>query len=107
MPCMSYENDHHSGPPTDSWEYQELKKTNDKLARIACKVMTELVAHGKADFLVLKDDELREWWEKHQEADRKAREAAEAKKRLAQVRREALSKLTPEEKKALGIKTKG
>jgi hypothetical protein len=114
MPCRSYEDDHHSGSPTDSWQYRELKEINDRLARIACKAMTELVEQGKADFLVLRDDELREWWEKHQEADRKARKAEEAKKRaaeekkrLAQLRSEVLAKLTSEEKKALGIKTKG
>jgi len=63
-----------------------------------------LVEQGKADFLILRDDEVREWWEQHQEADRKAREARERKAREAKIRKEALAKLTPEEKKILGIK---
>jgi hypothetical protein len=42
MPCKSYEDDYRSGSPTDSWQYKELKANNDKLARIACKAMTEL-----------------------------------------------------------------
>jgi hypothetical protein len=54
--------------------------------------------------LILRDDEVRDWWEAHQEADRKAREARERKAHDAQVRKEALAKLTPEEKKILGIK---
>lgn len=83
---------------------REWKQKTDKLARIACKAMTELVEQGKADFLVLRDDEVREWWEQHQEADRKSREAREKKEREARIRKEALAKLTPEEKKILGIK---
>jgi ribosomal protein S1 len=104
MPCRSYEDDYRSGEPTDSWQYKELKANNDKLARIACKAMTELVKAGYADFLVLKDDEIREWWEKHQEADRKAREKEERKKERTKLRRAALRKLTEEEKIALGLK---
>ena len=106
MPCRSYEDDYRSGEPTDSWQYKELKlkANNDKLARIACKAMTELVKAGYADFLVLKDDEIREWWEQHQEADRKAREKEERKKERTKLRRQALKKLSEEEKIALGLK---
>ena len=101
---MSYEDNHRTGSATDSWQYKELKANNDKLARIACKAMTELVKSGHADFLVLKDDEVREWWEKHQEADRKAQAEKAEKARRAQLRKQALSKLSDDEKAALGIK---
>jgi ABC-type cobalamin/Fe3+-siderophores transport system ATPase subunit len=104
MPCRSYEDDYHTGPPTDSWQYKELKKINDRLARIACKAMTELVEQGKADFLVIRDDEVREWWDKHQEADRKAKEQAAEKRRINKLKKEALAKLSDEEKAVLGIK---
>lgn len=97
MPCMSYDD-------RPDYSTREWKNKTDKLARIACKAMEELVKSGKADFLLIKDDEVREWWEQHQEADRKAREAREQKERDARVRREALAKLTDEEKKILGIK---
>lgn len=103
MPCRDYESDRYSSP-TDSWQYQEMKDRADMLARIACKAMTELVEQGRADFLVLRDDEVRAWWEKHQEADRKAREKEERKKQVAKTRREALKKLSDEEKIALGLK---
>jgi hypothetical protein len=104
MPCRSYEDDYRTGSPTESWQYKELKQNNDKLARIACKAMTELIEQGKADFLILRDDEVREWWEQHQEADRKAQEAKAEKARLAKAKKDALAKLTPEEKKILGLK---
>ena len=74
------------------------------MARIACKALTELVKSGYADFLVLKDDEVREWWEAHQEADRKAQEEKAEKRRIAKLKKEALAKLSDEEKLALGIK---
>jgi len=99
MPCMSYDD-------RPDYNARDWKNKTDKLARIACKAMTELVEQGKADFLILRDDEVREWWEAHQEADRKAREARERKAHEARVRKEALAKLTDEERKVLGIRNK-
>jgi hypothetical protein len=102
MPCMSYESNWASD--RNDRDIKRLKAEADKLARIACKAMTELVKSGHADFLVLKDDEVREWWEQHQEADRKAQEAKLERARKAKLKKEALAKLTNEEKKVLGIK---
>lgn len=101
MPCMSYDTEWANR--SNDRDIRMLKKEADKLARIACKAMTELVEQGKADFLILRDDEVREWWEQHQEADRKAREEREKKEREDRIRREALAKLTPEEKRILKI----
>lgn len=48
--------------------------------------------------------ELQIWWRDHQEQDAR-REAAKAKTaHLKEVRRQALEKLTPEERRALGVK---
>ena len=102
MPCMSY--DTNWANSSNDREVKLLKKEADKLARIACKAMTELVNQGKADFLVLKDDEVREWWDKHQEDDRRAQEAKRERDRRAQVKKDALAKLSAEERKILGIK---
>jgi hypothetical protein len=104
MPCRSYEDDYRSGEPTDSWQYRELKANNDKLARIACKAMTELENNKIEDLLLLRDDEVREWWAKHKEADRKAREKEQRKQERIRLRRAALRKLSEEEKIALGLK---
>ena len=89
----------------DDSAQKEMKAHADKLARIACKAMTELVKSGYADFLLLQDDEVREWWEKHQEDDRKAREAKAEMARIAKLKKDALAKLSDEEKAVLGIKT--
>ena len=103
MPCRDYASDSYADPK-DSWQFRELKERADMLARIACKAMTELAEQGRAEFLVLRDDEVREWWHQHQEADRKAQEAKLEKQRLAKIKKDALKKLTDEEKKVLGIK---
>ena len=45
MPCQSYESNWaHSSSDSD---VRRLKKEADKLARIACKALTELIKHGK------------------------------------------------------------
>ena len=103
MPCRDYESDRYSSP-TDSWQYQEMKNRADLLARIACKAMTELENNKIEDLLLLRDDEVREWWAKHKEADRKAQEKEERKQERLRLRRAALRKLTAEEKVALGLK---
>lgn len=102
MPCMSYDTNWASS--SNDRDIKRLKSEADKLARIACKAMTELVKSGHADFLVLKDDEVREWWDKHQEDDRKAQEAKLERARRAKLKKDALAKLSDEEKKILGIK---
>jgi len=102
MPCRDYGSDDVS--PTDSWQYRDLKERADMLARIACKAMTELENNKIEDLLLLRDDEVREWWAKHKEADRKAREQEERKQERLLLRRAALRKLSEEEKVALGLK---
>lgn len=84
-------------------DVRRLKKEADKLARIACAAMDELIKHGKADFLVLKNDELREWWEQHQEDDRKERERRAEIERRKRIKEEALARLSDEEKELLGL----
>jgi hypothetical protein len=100
MPCYD------GGGPSysdNTAELRQMKARIDLLARVACRALTELEDNGIADFLLLRDDETREFWEKHKEFDRK-RKAAEAEKlRLEEVKKAALAKLTDEEKAALGI----
>lgn len=120
MPCRDYGSDNWGrgggdNDPTNSWQYTELKKRTDMLARIACKAMDELEENNIVESILLKDDETREWYIAHKEADRKeAKNLAlkEEKARLARIvkaeetrlRNNALAKLTVEEKKALGIR---
>ena len=102
MPCMSY--DTNWAKSSSDRDVKALKKEADKLARIACKALQALEDMGKEDFLLLKDDEVREWWQTHQEADRAAREAEERKQAKAEAKARVLAKLTDEEKILLGLK---
>jgi hypothetical protein len=102
MPCQSYESNWASD--SNDYEVRKIKREADRLARIACRAMEALTEAGQADFLLLKDDETREWWTAHQEADRRAREQAEAKLRREELKAAALAKLTQEEREALGIR---
>ena len=108
MPCRDYD--------TDNWSFnqafsnrtaadvEDLKARADMLARIACKAMDELESNGIVEAILLRDDEVRNWYIAHKEADRIEAERIAAKKEKARLRKEALAKLTDAEKKLLGIK---
>ena len=99
MPCRDYESD-------DGYsQREEYKKQCDKLARIACKAMEQLEKSGRADFILIEDDELREWWSQHKEADRKEKARLAEIERKKKVKEEALAKLSDEEKQLLGLPT--
>ena len=123
MPCRDYDSDswsnnggnNGSSDPTNTWQYKDLKDRADMLARIACKAMDELETNSIAEAILLRDDEVREWYVAHKEADRKEAELVAAKKEKArllrvakaqeaQLRKNALAKLTDDEKRLLGIK---
>jgi len=63
MPCRDYRDDD---------DNRENRKRRDMLARIACKAMTELEKQGTAEFLLISDEEVREWWTQHKIDDAKA-----------------------------------
>lgn len=102
MPCQSYD-DNWRSYDDDRDKVKELKKQADMLARIACKALAELEDNKIEDMLLLRDDEVRQWWAKHKEDDRRAKEAREAKERRAAIKKAALAKLSEEEKELLGI----
>jgi hypothetical protein len=109
MPCRDYMDDVRSGPDP---QIAELKARCDKLSRIACRALTHIEeSEDGLEVLVLKDPEVQEWWTAHKEADRKAaqeherqRAARVEKDRLARIKKETLAQLSPDQKKALGIK---
>ena len=105
MPCQSYDNswrDHSS----DERKIRELKAQADKLARIACKALQALEDMKQEDFLLLRDDEVAKWWKEHKIADAAARVAEEVKRARLEAKKQALAKLTDEEKVLLGLKKK-
>jgi hypothetical protein len=100
MPCYD------GGGPSYSDNTDELRRMKariDLLARVACRALTELEDNGIADFLLLRDDETREFWEKHKEFDRKRKAEQAEKRRKAAIKKAALAKLSDEDKAALGI----
>ena len=66
-------------------------------------MMDELVAAGAADFLLIRDQQIREWWESVVARRKKEQELKERQERQQQLRESALSKLSSEEREALGI----
>lgn len=76
-------------------------RASDEMAQ---RIMDALCQNGQGDFLLLQDDEIREWWNGVTgERDRIARREAE-KRRREELRERALNKLTAEERQVLGIK---
>ncbi len=100
MPCRHYE--------SDDWgvarSAPQVKDELDRMARIACAAMEELVRQGKEDFLVLKNPEVAEWWAAHVKADRAEKARIAEQERRERVKKEALDRLTDEEKELLGLK---
>lgn len=105
MPCQSYDNSWDSGDD-DRRKIRELKKQADMLARIACKALEELEKNEVEDMLLLADDEVRTWWAKHKEDDRKEQARQAEIERKARIKQEALDRLSDEEKELLGLAPK-
>jgi len=125
MPCRDYDD----YTPRSNGQLEAAKETIkkqkaglDRLARLLCFVCEYLPADELEKlYRVLPDaehgaagKELKAWWVKHQEADRKERERIAREKavkekllkeeaRRAQVKTEALRKLTSEERQLLGL----
>lgn len=102
MPCQSYDNSWDDGG--DARKIRELKKQADKLARIACKALTELEKNGVEDLLLLKDDEVRQWWQQHKEDDAREQARLAEIERKERIKAEALASLSDEAKELLGLK---
>lgn len=86
------------------YEDQDYINTLSGVTKIAVVVISELINQGKADFLFLRDEEVKGFWDKHLAKILVVREEKEKVKREQEMRKAALAKLTPEEKKLLGIK---
>lgn len=75
-----------------------------KEGRISRKVMIELVKAGRADFLLLRDDEVSTWWNKIYGGVREKFERHQERVRIYNIKLEAYNKLTAPERKTLGIR---
>jgi hypothetical protein len=86
------------------YQDQDYIDTLSGVTKIAVITISELVNQGKADFLFLRDEEVKNFWDKHLIKIVAIREEKERVEREKEMRKAALAKLTPEEKKLLGIK---
>jgi hypothetical protein len=91
MPCRDYYSDSDNHTVSQA-TYDALKERADLLARVACKALNELESNEVADLLLIKDNEVREWWLQHKEDDRKER-LREAKQAKAKLKKEEAARV--------------
>lgn len=108
MPCRDWDYVDNSRAAQDYQKAaQDAQAAADKTARLLCELCTAIEKQGAG---VQVSQELADWWEDHKRLDAQraaaeaARLAADAeKKRLESLRQATLAKLTPDERKALGL----
>lgn len=113
MPCRDYYDDHPEQYFRDVTE-PALKKQISFAESALCAALKagEKLCEGKAHFYThidfadagITSKELATWQKKHRELDEKHRAEEAEKKRVAALKKSALSKLSKEELKALGVK---
>jgi len=84
-------------------EYMSLKNELDRVSRLLCWVLQNNKNVIDFESSIKNDKDLTKWWEQHQKIDKERMERLEAEKKKQQLKKMALSKLTTEERKALGI----
>lgn len=80
----------------------ELREKLDKVTRLLCGLCGRLIDAGKEGY-IHKNKELSEWWEEHQRIDAARLRMEAMQKKKEGLRKLGLSKLTAEERQALGI----
>lgn len=93
---------------TEVIEYIEKGFADDgymyKPERLARKVMIELVKAGRAEFLLLRDDEVSKWWGDIVGSIKGKIIRHKEKVRVYELKLQAYNKLTAAERKTLGIR---
>ncbi len=99
MPCMD--------PPwvqeqeaEDAEQMARLRKALERAGRAACEALKTLTTQQRARL----SPETRTWWEEHQAEDRDREQRERAKKAHADQKAAALAKLTPADRRALGLR---
>jgi len=75
-----------------------------KPERMARKIMVELVKAGRAEFLLLRDDEVNGWWGSIVGSIREKILKYKERVRVYEVKKQAYDKLTAQERRTLGIR---
>lgn len=95
MPCRDYDDG------LSTYQIQQIKI--DTLTRMLCETLTHVDESGYKTILNKRSKEVTQWWNEHQERDRKRRIAEGAELRRKSDKKAALAKLTPQERKLLGL----
>jgi hypothetical protein len=89
-------------------EYIERALDDDgyvyKSERLARKIMIELVKAGRAEFLLLRDDEVSKWWGSIVGGIQSKIAKHKERVRLYEIKLQAYNKLSAAERKTLGIR---
>ena len=93
MPCDS-------GMSSSSYDW-EARREMERLTRISCDIMGALERAGVN--MSAFGAETQNWWQQHKAHDAQKAAAAQAQQQREQHRQQGLAKLTPEERKALGL----
>ncbi len=104
MPCRDW--------VADEEDRQVAREEHEILETGMCAVLTVLENSNQFEDMMATIDwdeagisrwKLEKWWEDHKKKDAKRRAEAEKAARASELRKKALSKLSYEEKKALGL----
>jgi hypothetical protein len=113
MPCRDYQ-DEPGSVRTEYVDNPETRKRLDNVTALLCGLCSKLKGQELFNHILANDKKLAAWWKDHQEMDRrriaaeraaeeKKRKAREAKKKKEALAKKALSKLSLEEREALGL----
>lgn len=101
MPCFDGRENERIVEPSD---YRELKRIEAVLCSIVRKQGLDFVLNSMDAECGVDAAQVAKWWERHTRSDR-ARKLREMEERIEKAKKEkAISKLTPEERKILGVK---
>lgn len=95
-----------------AWLKREVKNiyaADERNVTELCRILTEMgkEARDKLLYSDAKDAKIRDvaaWWEEHEKADKARVKKEKAEAKTAKTKKEALAKLNPAERKALGYK---
>jgi hypothetical protein len=87
----------------EMWSDAEYRKEVAKLKHIAAAALTTLEENEIADFLLLKDDQVRHWWQKHKAEEVERLKRIAERERRATLKAELLARLSDDEKELLGL----
>lgn len=105
MPCTN--------GPSLAEQYHDMASENRKLTAMLCGTLRAIENFGLLGSVLKSVNEVEcgvngakilVWFNRHKEEDAKRKAAEQAKQKAENLKREALAKLTPEERKALGLK---